>query len=140
MSLSISHLQNEAGKRGLDKIQPEDSSIVEFLRVAYQLCRTKPKIDFFRACDVLKTSEEASLSAYVEALVRGLPAALQRSIIFHKPGNDELSFDEAWLLRAIQCYASCDEDSLAFLLKSRAKPESYPHLMFLISKISFCLR
>ena len=139
MSLSISHLQNKAGRRGLEKIPPKDSGILEFLRVAYQLCRTKPKIDFFRACDVLKTSEEAALSAYVETLVRGLPAALQRSIIFHNPGSDELSFDEAWLLRAIQCYASCDEDSLAFLLKSRAKPESYPHLMFLISKISLCL-
>jgi len=121
------------------QILGKHSGLIDFLRVTYQLCRAKPKIDFIRACDVLKAREEAALSAYVETLVRGLPTALQRGITFRAPGCDELSFDEAWLLRAIQSQISQDENSLAFLLKSRVKPAACPHLMFLIKKISICL-
>lgn len=120
-------------------IPNECLGLIDFLRVTYQLCRAKPKIDFIRACDVLKAREEAALSAYVETLVRGLPAALRRGITFRAPGCDELSFDEAWLLRAIQSQISQDEYSLAFLLNSRVKPAACPHLMFLIKKISLCL-
>ena len=69
-----------------------------------------------------------------------LVAALQRGITFCAPGCHEMSFDEAWLLRAIRCNISHDKSSLAFLLKSRVKPATRPHLMFLIKKISLSLR
>ena len=88
---------------------------------------------------MLKAYEEAALSAYVETLVRGLPAALQRVVKFHNPGNDDLSFDEAWLVRTIQCHMLNDGNSLAFLLNSRVRYEVRPHLMYLIEKISRCL-
>ena len=140
MVLSTTGSLEKTGKQGLAKIPSEDSGLIDFLRVTYQLCRAKPKIDFIRACDILKAREEAALSAYIETLVRGLPAALQRGITLHNPGCNELSFDEAWLLRTIQSYIAHDENSLTFLLKSRVKPATRPHLMFLIGKISLCLR
>ncbi len=139
MTLSTQQSPNNADRHIVVKIPLEYSGLIDFLRVTYQLCRAKPKIDFIRACDVLKAREEAALSAYVETLVRGLPAALQRGITFRAPGCDEMSFDEAWLLRAIQSQISQDENSLAFLLNSRVKPAARPHLIFLIEKISLCL-
>ena len=130
---------DNVANQSIVEVSSKSAGLIDFLRVTHRLCRTKPKIDFIRACDVLKAREEAALSAYVETLVRGLPAALQRGIAFHAPGCDELSFDEAWLLRIIQSQISQDENSSAFLLKSRVKPSACPHLMFLIKKICLCL-
>ena len=139
MLISLSQPQNEVTRQGFFEIPGKNSGLIDFLRVTHQLCRTKPKIDLINACDMLKAYEEAALSAYVETLVRGLPAALQRVVNFHNPGCDELSFDEAWLVRTIQCHTHSDANSLAFLLKSRVRPEVRPHLMYLIEKISRCL-
>ena len=138
MLISLSQSQNETERQGFSDIPGENSGLIDFLRVTHQLCRTKPKIDFIRACDVLKAREEAALSAYVETLIRGLPAALQRVIKFHNPGSSEMSFDEAWLMRTIQSHIVRDENSLAYLLTSRVRPEARPHLVFLIEKISLC--
>ena len=139
MTLLLQQTPNNLVKLSDNQVPSEYSGLIDFLRVTYQLCRIKPKIDFIRACDVLKTREEAALSAYVETLVRGLPTAMQRGITFRAPGCDELSFDEAWLLRAIQSQITQDENSLAFLLNSRVKPAASPHLIFLIKKISLSL-
>ena len=140
MLIPLSQTQNETAKTGFSEIPGTNSGLIDFLRVTHQLCRAKPKIDLIRACDILKAHEEAALSAFVETLVRGLPAALQRVVNFHSPGCDELSFDEAWLVRIIQSYTAQDENSLAFLLQSRVRPEARPHFIYLIGKISRCLR
>ena len=114
MTLLLQRTPNNLVKLSDNQVPSDYSGLIDLLRVTYQLCRIKPKIDFIRACDVLKTREEAALSAYVETLVRGLPTAMQRGITFRAPGCDELSFDEAWLLRAIQSQITQDENSLAF--------------------------
>ena len=139
MLIPLSQPQNGEPRQGFSEIPGKNSGLIDFLRVTHQLCRTKPKIDLINACDMLKAYEEAALSAYVETLVRGLPAALQRVVKFHNPGNDDLSFDEAWLVRTIQCHMLNDRNSLAFLLNSRVRYEVRPHLMYLIGKISCCL-
>ena len=139
MLISLSQPQNGEPRQGFSEIPGKSSGLIDFLRVTHQLCRTKPKIDLINACDMLKAYEEAALSAYVETLVRGLPAALQRVVKFHNPGCDDLSFDEAWLIRTIQSHVLNDGNSLAFLLNSRVRKEVRPHLMYLIGKISRCL-
>tara|TARA_B100000575_G_C22624202_1_gene386882 strand:- start:8 stop:430 length:423 start_codon:yes stop_codon:yes gene_type:complete len=139
MLIPLSQPQNVDARQGFFEIPGKNSGLIDFLRVTHQLCRTKPKIDLLNACDMLKAYEKAALSAYVETLVRGLPAALQRVVNFHNPGCEDLSFDEAWLVRTIQCHVLNDENSLTFLLESRVRPEVRPHLMYLIGKISCCL-
>lgn len=139
MTLISQQTPNNLVKYSDVQVPSEYAGFIDFLRVTYQLCRAKPKIDFVRACDVLEAREEAAISAYVETLVRVLPTAIQRGITFRAPGCNELSFDEAWLLRAIQSQISQDKNSLAFLLNSRVKPAACPHLIFLIKKISSCL-
>ena len=82
MLLEFSQSLNETSRQGFTEIPGKGSGLIDFFRVTHQLCRTKPKLDFIRACDILKAREEAALSAYVETLVRGLPAALQNATYF----------------------------------------------------------
>ncbi len=139
MLIEFSQSLHATSRQGFYEIPFKGSGLIDFLRVTHQLCRTKPKLDFIRACDILKAREEAALSAYVETLVRGLPAALQSATNFHNPGCSELSFDEAWLTRVIQTHINQDESSLAFLVRSRVKCDARSHLLYIIEKLSLCL-
>ena len=139
MLITLSQPQNEASTYGFSQIPGKDSGLLDFLRVTNQLCRAKSKIDLIPACEMLKAREEAALSAYVETLVRGLPSLLGRVARFHQPGSEELSFDEAWLIRIIHSYVAQDNTSVAFLLNSRVKREARPQLTYLLEKISLSL-
>jgi hypothetical protein len=72
-------------------------------------------------------------AVHAEMLVRTLPQALGRMPRFHRPGVEEISFDEAWLLRAFEAIDAGDTDTLDFLLRSRVAAPARRNLFFLIA-------
>lgn len=61
-------------------------------------------------------------SGSTEALVLTLGEVIGRRPVFHAPGAQLASFDEAWLVRCDAAQAAGDIDSLALLIGSRVAP------------------
>lgn len=53
------------------------------------------------------------------ALLRFLPVALGKRVVFHRPGAQSLTFDEAWLMRLVNAVRTDDQDAIYFALSSR---------------------
>lgn len=70
-----------------------------------------------------------------ETLVRGLTQALGRMPRFYRPGVEEVSSDEAWLLRSVTSDRNGDRDSLEFLMRSRVVPPARRNLRYLIANV-----
>ncbi|MEO1640230.1 MAG: hypothetical protein AAFU41_13405 [Pseudomonadota bacterium] len=102
------------------------------LRVTALNCRVAARDDLTRACALLAQSKQQAQGAYAGALVRCLTEALGKAPVFFRPGEAELSFDEAWLTRLLMATASGDQDSLAFLIRSRVPRIYQRNIAFLI--------
>ena len=59
-------------------------------------------------------------------LLRLLPQALKRRVVFHRPGATETTFDEDWLLRLFEAIRRNDVDTISFALGSRVTPTLQP--------------
>ncbi|MFQ6551702.1 hypothetical protein AAD018_005065 [Aestuariibius insulae] len=118
---------------------PSDRSADAFLnhvRFVALGCRAKARTDLFEACALLSLDRHSSFRAHAEALILCLSDALGQRAILFRPGTREHSFDEAWLLRLAAALAQSDEDSAAFLLRSRLPREHHRHIRFLVTRIS----
>jgi hypothetical protein len=98
---------------------PQTIGSLDGLRRLALESRLERRVEPDRACALLRTEPEAAAAAYARALLRILPAATGRRIIFHRPGVESLTFDEAWLLRLIEAIRGRDGDSLRFAICSR---------------------
>ncbi len=74
--------------------------------------------------------------AHARALLKCLRQAVSDQPVFYRPGVAEVSFDEAWLMRAIMVIASGDQDSFSFLIRSRVPKLHQRNIAFLIKGIS----
>ncbi|MEP5762274.1 MAG: hypothetical protein ABJ327_23760 [Litoreibacter sp.] len=115
---------------------PEARNLLNHLRVAALGCRAAARADLFEACAVLSTSESVSQNAYAETLMKCLGQALEKTPITYRPGVEDISFDEAWLLQAAQSAGDGDWHSFEFLLRSRVPHRSRRNLASLIVSIS----
>ena len=118
---------------------PSDQSAASFLnhlRFAALSCRAKARTDLFQACALLAIDRNQSLRAHAEALMMCLNEAIGTRTVLYRPGTDEHSFDEAWLLRLATALSSGDEATTAFLLRSRVAREHHRHISFLLRRIS----
>jgi hypothetical protein len=106
------------------------------LRLAALACRTSARTDLFEACAVLSTTPQIAKSAYIETLTRCLAQAMGQTPTLFRPGVAEVSFDEAWLLRAAEAVQNHDSNSFTFLIRSRIPPEHRRNLGYLIGTIS----
>ena len=70
------------------------------------------------------------------ALLNHLSQALGRQAILHRPGEAEVSFDEAWLVRLARALNSGDTCSATFLLHSRVPTHARRNLVFLLQAIT----
>lgn len=96
-------------------------------------CRAAAYTDLFKACALLSTKQNTARDAHAQALLRCLRQAVGRSSVFYRPGSVTLSFDEAWLMRAIMAAHSGDSDSFAFLIRSRVLAHHQRSTAFLIT-------
>ena len=116
--------------------EPHHPAFLMRLREMALQCRTAPRADLVEACAVLSADTAIARTAHLEVLVKCLGQAFGVSPRFYRPGVAELSFDEAWLVRLVECCERGDNDSFAFLLRSRVRPETRHNLAFLIRSIS----
>lgn len=106
------------------------------LRMAGIGCRVAAHTDLFEACALLSLEGEDAKRTYVSTFVKCLSDAVHKQIIWFQPGSDEVSFDEAWIMRCIQSIAQNDHSSLEFLLRSRVALPDRRYIGFLMARIS----
>lgn len=114
--------------------------VLNTLRLVALECRVAARTDLFKACAVLSNKEDVARDAFSRALLKCLREAISSKPVFYQPGTVALSFDEAWLMRALIAARGGDGDSLAFLIRSRVPKMYQRNIAFLINGISeqFC--
>lgn len=106
------------------------------LRMIALGCRVAPRDDLFRACALLATERSVAQDAYARALFRCLQQAIGKQPVFYRPGENELSFDEAWLMQLLIAMADGEGDSVAFLIRSRVPQPHQRQVAFLAKGIT----
>ena len=119
--------------------QPRDNSataMLNHLRFVSLGCRAKPRGDLFQACALLTVDRDTSIKAYAEALMSCLNEALEKRAVLYRPGTEQRSFDEDWLMRLAIALSKKDDLSAEFLLRSRVDHIHHRHIRFLVGRIS----
>lgn len=99
-------------------------------------CRSAARADLFEACALLALDKDAAREAHATAFLQCLPQAIGQRPKWLRPGEAEVSFDEAWALRLIQAAGQGDHDSLAFLMRRRVAPWARRHVAYLAAQMS----
>lgn len=110
--------------------------ILNALRVTALDCRVAARTDIFHACALLSNKEDTARDAFSQTLFKCLSETIRTKPVFFQPGTVELSFDEAWLIRALIASREADGDSLSFLIRSRVPRMYQRQISFLIKGIS----
>lgn len=115
---------------------PEWQGLLNHLRVIALECRVAAREDLFQACAMLSHKGNVARDAHARALLKCLRQALERPVTFYRPGTQEVSFDEAWLMQALGSKRAGDDDSFSFLIRSRVPRLHQRQIAFLLSGIS----
>lgn len=110
--------------------------ILNALRLIALECRVAAQTDLFMACALLSNKQDTARDAFARALLKCLRQAIRQKPVFFRPGTEEVSFDEAWLMRALVAAKDGDSDSFAFLIRSRVSGMHQRHAAFLVKGIS----
>lgn len=116
------------------QLSPQAYAFMNKIRFVAMRCRSKPKTDLFKTCARLQASRSTSWEAHADALTRCLAEALGTRPRFYRPGAQELSFDEAWLIQLGQSLERGDFANVEFATKSRVLPEHRRLLNYLVSR------
>lgn len=114
----------------------EALGLLNHLRMVALGCRASAKTNLFEACALLSLDGEDAKRTFADTLIKCLETSARRPITWFRPGVNELSFDEAWVMRCIACVRSGDADSLDFLLRSRIAASDRRYIGFLLGRIS----
>ncbi len=79
---------------------------------------------------------DASPDKALHTLLGALPAAFGRPTRFYRLGEAELSFDERWVLAAIDAAKRADTDSLYFLIARRVPVYLRRWVAFLVRSVA----
>ncbi|WP_341365598.1 hypothetical protein [Yoonia sp. BS5-3] len=112
------------------------SNVLNALRMIALECRVAAQTDLFEACALLSNRQQVAQDAHARALLKCLREAISNKPVFYRPGSREVSFDEAWLMRALTAANAGDDDSFTFLLRSRVPKQHQRLVAFLIRGIS----
>jgi hypothetical protein len=110
--------------------------LLDHLRSVARDARCKAHTDLFRACATLSRDRAEAFWAASEVLVRCLSQALGRRPVLLRPGEAEMSFDEAWLVRLARALEQGDAGSATFLLHSRVPAHARRNLVFLLRRVA----
>ena len=104
------------------KISSEEQALLEAIREQAKQARSMPKMDVFRACELVQLDIELLTPELLSIFVRSLPQAFGRSTQFLKAGTEQLSWDERWVISLVSAISRADYDSVNFLIKTCIKP------------------
>ncbi|MEM6823703.1 MAG: hypothetical protein AAF566_01215 [Pseudomonadota bacterium] len=121
-------VQHGIGEAGL--------GILNHLRMVALECRAAARADLFEACALISTHPSLAKTAYAEALIKCLPQAIGKTPRMLRPGETEVTFDEAWIAQLVTASATKDFDSFDFLLRSRVEPWARRNVAFLVTSFS----
>lgn len=105
-----------------DQPKPQQSLCLESARRCAARARLDPRLDGNSAFDVLRCEGCPLHDDAMRHLLRLLPIALKRPVKFYRPGAQEQTFDERWLLNLLSSIRAGDKDSVLFALASRVDP------------------
>ena len=104
------------------KISNEERELLEVVRQEAKQARSMPKIDVFKACELVQLDVELLTPELLSIFIRSLPQAFGRSTNFLPTGTLELSWDEKWVISLVSAISRADYDSVHFLIKTSIKP------------------
>ena len=104
------------------KISSDEKELLEAVRQAAKQARSMPKIDVFKACELVQLDIELLTPELLSIFIRSLPQALGRSTHFLPTGTLRLSWDEKWVISLVSAISRADYDSVHFLIKTSIKP------------------
>lgn len=105
----------------LPQVRNETRALINRLRFRASFCRASSYLDIYTACQLIDpgNGEEAAANT----LIRILGQALDKTPLWHQPGEREFSFDELWLAQLIESYQDLDDSSFRFLIHRRIPHE-----------------
>ncbi len=112
------------------------TAFLNHLRMSGLSCRSAARTDVFEACAVLASDGSTARQASADVLMKCLSTLLGRQPVLYRPGEQETSFDEVWLMSMVEAIERDDIDSLTFLLRSRLPREACRNVGFLIRSVS----
>ncbi|UOA26443.1 hypothetical protein [Pseudosulfitobacter sp. DSM 107133] len=114
-----------------DQVEPDRATLAA-LRIAACGCRASARLGVEQACALIDASPEKAL----HTLLGALPEAFGRPTRFYRPGEAELSFDERWVLAAVDAARRSDDDSLYFLIARRVPACLRRWVAFLVRRVA----
>ena len=97
-------------------------SLLEEIREYAKEARSLPRIDIFKACDLVQIDFELITPEILSIFIRSLSQAFGRSVYFSEAGTSSLTWDEKWVISIVSSVSRADYDSVNFLIKSSVKP------------------
>ena len=110
-------------------------NLLEEIRDHARKARSLPRIDIFKACDLVQIDFELITPEILSVFMRSLSQAFGRSVNFSEAGARSLTWDEKWLVSIISAVSRADYDSVNFLIKSAVQPVHQEHCRSLVSRL-----
>ena len=104
------------------KLSNVEVNVLEEIRDHAKKVRSLPRIDIFKACDLVQIDFELITPEILSLFIRSLSQAFGRPINFSAAGAKNMTWDEKWLVSIISAVSRADYDSVNFLIKSSVKP------------------
>lgn len=120
-----------SARRGPPDVTADERDELNRLRWFALKSKLAPKPDLERACFLLAGEENVTLERYAIAFFHGLSGKAQRDMVFYRPGANQASDDEIWLLRVLAAWRAGNEAAAAALIAWRVRPEGRRWLRFL---------
>ena len=110
-------------------------NLLEEIREHAKKARSLPRLDIFKACDLVQIDLELITPEILSVFMRSLSQAFGRSVNFSEAGARSLTWDEKWLVSIISAVSRADYDSVNFLIKSAVQLVHQEHCRSLVSRL-----
>ena len=104
------------------KLSDVEINLLEEIRDHAKKVRSLPRIDIFKACDLVQMDFELITPEILSLFIRSLSQAFGRPINFSEAGDKNMTWDEKWLVSITSAVSRADYDSVNFLIKSAVQP------------------
>lgn len=125
-----------ARDRGQPILSAREAARLAFLRERALRVRVAPRVEPFRFCALIEADPQREVTAYADAVMHVLPQAVDRPVLFRRPGAQAPSFDESWALGVLAACARGDEASVRFALGARCAGPLRRPLAFLFKGLA----
>ena len=109
-------------------------NLLEEIRDHARKARSLPRIDIFKACDLVQIDFELITPEILSVFIRSLSQAFGRPVNFSEAGARSLTWDEKWLVSVVSAVSRADFDSVNFLIKSAVQPVHQEQCRSLVSR------